>query len=120
MIKDFLDVENAEGMPHLADGTIALDFLLSAKNGVINYAMALTEVTHPQVREILINQLRSALLLHREITDLMMKKGWLHPYNLSEQIQLDTTSSDMALMIAGLELFPGPTDRLGTFATPKY
>jgi similar to spore coat protein len=54
MINDYLDVENAEGMPNLADSTVALDFLLTTKIGVQNLAMALTEVTSPEVRTVLI------------------------------------------------------------------
>lgn len=118
MINDYLEIENAEGMPNLADGTIAMEFLLSAKTGVKTYAIALTEATSSEVRTTLTSQLRDALSLYSEISDLMIRKGWLHPYNLEEQFQLDLKSSQMALTIAGLELFPGPTDRLGTFATP--
>lgn len=36
MINDYLEVRSAEGMPDLADSTIALDFLLAAKTGVRN------------------------------------------------------------------------------------
>lgn len=118
MINDYLEIKNAEGMPHLADGTFALDFLLAAKNGVITYATALTEATNPAVRATLTNQLRDALALHRQISKLMMDKGWLHPYDIGKQFQVDLNSSQMALTIAGLELFPGDTSRLGTFATP--
>ena len=118
MINDYLEIENAEGMPNLADGTVAMEFLLSAKNGIKNYAVALTEATTPIVRQTLTIQLRDALSLHDEISSLMMQKGWLYPHDLDEQAKLDMKSSQMALMIAGFELFPGNTDRLGTFATP--
>lgn len=118
MINDYLEIENSEGMPNLADGTFALNFLLSVKNGIITYSSALTETTHPEVRAALTNQLRDAISLHTEISTLMITKGWLHPYNVSEQFKLDMKSSQMAVMIAGLELFPGDTSRLGTFATP--
>lgn len=118
MINDYLEVKNAEGMPNLADGTFALSFLLFAKNGIITYASALTEVTHPDLRTSLTNQLRDAIALHTEIANLMIAKGWLHPYHVREQFELDMKSSQMALMISGLELFPGDTSRLRTFATP--
>lgn len=118
MIKDYLDVENAEGMPALADATFALDFLLSAKIGVQNYVMALAEATRPEVRKALINQLKSAVALQGEITELMLAQGWLHPHDLSKQAELDIKSVQMAQQIAGLDLFPGNTGRLGNFATP--
>ena len=118
MINDYLEIENAEGMPNLADGTFALNFLLAVKNGIITYASALTEATHPEVRTAFTNQLRDALALHTEISNLMITKGWLHPYHVREQFELDMKSSQMALMVAGLELFPGDTSRAGSFATP--
>jgi len=118
MINDYLEVENAEGMPALADATFALDFLLSAKTGVQNYVLALAEATRPEVRKALLNQLNSAVALHGEITDLMLAQSWLYPHDLSKQAELDLKSTQMALQIAGLDLFPGDTSRLGTFATP--
>ena len=118
MIQDYLEIENAEGMPNLADGTIAMDFLLAAKNGIVNYTTALAEAKNPKARAILTNQLRETISMHKEISDLMIWKGWLHPQNLPAQMQLDLKTAQMALTIAGLELFPGNNDRVGTFATP--
>ncbi|MCX7749740.1 MAG: spore coat protein [Clostridia bacterium] len=118
MKNDYLEIENAEGMPNLADSALALDFLLSAKSAVRFYAAALTEAATPEVRMTLRNDLYNAIDMHKEITELMIKKGWLHPYNVNEQFQLDKKSTEMALKIAGMKLFPGNTSRLGTFATP--
>jgi similar to spore coat protein len=118
MMNDYLDVENAEGMPNLSDSTVALDFLLTAKMGVLNLAMALTEVTSPEVRSTLQRQLQDGIALHGEIAELMMRKEWFHPHDLSHQAKIDVKSSNMALQIAGMDLFPGNTSRLGTFATP--
>jgi similar to spore coat protein len=119
MINDYLEVRNAEGMPKLVDNTIALQFLLLAKSGVRNCAIALTESATPEVRDVLIDQLETALNLHEEISNLMISKGWFHPYNLNEQFALDIKSSQTAVEIAKLDLFPGDTSRLGMFATPE-
>lgn len=32
MIHDYLEIENAEGMPEMADSAVALEFLMSIKN----------------------------------------------------------------------------------------
>lgn len=119
MIKDYLEIRNAEGMPKLVDSTIALNFLLSAKTGVRNCAIALTEAVTPEVRVTLKKQLDSAIDLHEKIYKLMMDKKWFHPYNLNEQFKMDAESSQTTVQIAGLNLFPGDTSRLGTFATPE-
>lgn len=119
MNNDYLDPINSEGMPNLADSLFALDFLMAAKNGVRNCAFALTESATPEARTIIKNQLEEALQMHQEIYQLMMKKGWLHPYNLSEQFQLDLKSAQTTLKIAEMQLFPEDTSRLGLFATPE-
>lgn len=117
---DYLDVENSENMPGLIDSTIALDLLLGAKSGIRNCALALTETANLEARRVLTSLLDSEIALHAEITQLMIDKGWLHPYKVDEQFQLDDISTAASLQIANLQLFPGDTSRLGTFATPNY
>lgn len=119
MNNDFLDPINAEGMPQLADAAFALDFLLTAKTAVRNGAIAIAETASPEARAVLRRQLTEALALHQEISELMLKKGWLHAYQLNEQFKLDMKSADTVVKIANMELFPDHTSRLGTFATPN-
>ncbi|WP_077210789.1 spore coat protein [Bacillus dakarensis] len=118
MNQDYLDPKYAEGMPKMADASFALDFLLSVKTGIRYYAVAITETASPELRMALVNQMEEAIDLYEEATELMIKKGWLHPHDLGKQIEMDIKSADMALAIAEMELFPMDTDRLGTFATP--
>jgi similar to spore coat protein len=120
MNNDYLEVENADGMPGLVDSTIALDFLLGIKSGIRNNAIAISETASPEVRMTLSSLLDSQIDLYSDVTNLLIKKGWLHPYKLDEQFHLDNVSSKTALQIAKLDLFPGATSRLGTFATPNY
>lgn len=119
MINDYLEIRNAEGMPKLVDGTMSLAFLLNAKSGVRNCAVALTESATPEVRAFFRTQLDNAINMHEEISNLMIRKGWFHPVNLEKQFQMDMESSRTAVQIASLDLFPGDTSRLGTFATPE-
>ncbi|SFB51277.1 Spore coat protein CotF [Cohnella sp. OV330] len=115
MNQDYLDPINALNMPEMADTTFAMDFLLRAKEGVRNAAIALTETTSPEARTLLRNQLRQGIAMHQEITDLMMRKKWFHPYELSEQYQLDQLSANNTVMIGQMNLFPGDTSRKGMF-----
>lgn len=119
MINDYLEIRNAEGMPKLVDGTMLLAFLLNAKSGVRNCAIALTEAATPEVRAILRTQLDNAINMHEEVSKLMINKGWLHPIDIDKQFQMDIESSQTAVQIASLDLFPGDTSRLGSFATPE-
>jgi similar to spore coat protein len=119
MNNDYLDPINSEGMPDLADATFALDFLLTAKTGVRNCAIALSETASPEARRVLRKQLEEGLALHEEISKLMINNGWLHPYNVSDQFQLDMKSAKTTVQIAEMKLFPDDTSRLGLFATPN-
>jgi similar to spore coat protein len=118
MNQDYLDPKYAEGMPKMADSSIALDFLLSVKTGIRYYGIALTETADPGLRATLFEQMDEAIDLYEETVDLLLEKGWLYPHDLGKQIELDIKSADMALAIADMELFPIDTDRRGTFATP--
>ena len=120
MGNDYLELEYAEGMPGLVDSTIALNLLIGAKSGIRNCAMAITEIANTEARIKIRELITSQINLHAEISELMITKGWFHPYEVSEQFKIDEMSAQSALKIANLNLFPGDTSRLGTFATPNY
>ncbi|MDN4068288.1 spore coat protein [Paenibacillus vini] len=115
MNTDYLDPINSLNMPEMADMTFAMDFLLRAKEGVRNLSIALTETASPDVRALLRNQLKQGIAMHQEITELMIRKKWFHPYELNEQYQLDQLSAKNTLMIGQMNLFPDDTSRKGMF-----
>jgi similar to spore coat protein len=118
-MQDYLDPRNAEGMPNLADSAFAMDFLLAVKSGIRNYSFAITETANPELRNVLTKQMEVAMDLHIEVSQLMIKKGWLHPYDFKEQFPIDLKAAETAVQIAQLNLFPKDTDRRGMFATPN-
>ncbi|RHW42119.1 spore coat protein [Neobacillus notoginsengisoli] len=120
MNQDYLDPKYAEGMPKMADASFAMDFLLTVKTGIRNYGFAITEASSPELKAVMERQLMEAIDLHEELSNLMMAKGWLYPYDPGKQVELDIKSVDMALAIGDMNLYPTDTDRLGTFATPNY
>jgi spore coat protein CotF len=63
MNNDYLDPINALNMPEMADMTFAMDFLIRAKEGVRNTAIALTETASPEARALLKNNLHQGLAL---------------------------------------------------------
>ncbi|MED5048678.1 spore coat protein [Bacillus siamensis] len=115
MNHDHLDPINSLHVPELADTTFAMDFLLRAKEGVRNTAVALTETASPDVRALLRKQLMEGIAMHQEITDLMVSKKWFHPHDLSEQYKLDQLSTKYTLMVGNMNLFPVETNRKGMF-----
>ncbi|AYB44432.1 spore coat protein [Paenibacillus lautus] len=115
MNTDYLDPINSLNMPEMADMTFAMDFLLRAKEGVRNLSIALTETASPDVRALLHNHLKQGIGMHQEITELMIRKKWFHPYELNEQYQLDQLSAKNTVMIGQMNLFPDDTSRKGMF-----
>ncbi|AFJ60626.1 MULTISPECIES: spore coat protein [Bacillus] len=115
MNHDHLDPINSLHVPELADMTFAMDFLIRAKEGVRNTAVALTETASPDVRALLRKQLMQGIAMHQEITDLMVSKKWFHPHDLSEQYKLDQLSAKNTLMVGSMNLFPVETNRKGMF-----
>lgn len=93
-------LQNMVGMSGMTDQIIASDFLISAKDGIRNYTAAITEAATPQLRTALREQLRAAIQTHEDITNYMVAKGYYHPHELSEQLQVDLTASDTATNLA--------------------
>ncbi|WP_416655912.1 spore coat protein [Bacillus amyloliquefaciens] len=115
MNHDHLDPINSLHVPELADMTFAMDFLIRAKEGVRNTAVALTETASPDVRALLRKQLMQGIAMHQDITDLMVSNKWFHPHDLSEQYKLDQLSAKNTLMVGNMNLFPVETNRKGMF-----
>ncbi|WP_019122706.1 spore coat protein [Brevibacillus massiliensis] len=85
------------GMGGMTDQVVAMDFLISAKSAVRNYAMALTETSTPEIKATLTKQLEEAIDLHEKISMYMIEKGWYHPWNVHQQIKLDQQNIQTAL-----------------------
>ncbi|SDJ80325.1 spore coat protein [Sediminibacillus albus] len=117
-MNDYLDPINAVGMPEQIDSAIALDLLITVKEAVRNYSVALTEAASPEVRTTIRNQMEAAIDFQGEITEMMVRKKWFHPYDVSEQQVLDLQAAQTAVDIAGLKLFPDNNNRKGLFPTP--
>ncbi|MBK0008664.1 MULTISPECIES: spore coat protein [Priestia] len=81
----------------LDDLAIATDLLLSAKNGVRTYAVALTETATPEVRKVLKKQLDEAIELHEKISQYMIDNEMYHAYDVEEQVNHDLKKADKAL-----------------------
>ncbi|MBY0148821.1 spore coat protein [Neobacillus niacini] len=93
-------IQNLMGMGGMTDQVIATDFLISAKAGVRNYAVAITETGTPELKAALREQLNTAIATHEKITNYMISRGFYHPHELSEQLQVDLTVSETALKLA--------------------
>lgn len=113
-----LDIEDFTDMIGFANASAAMEFLLTVKSGIRNTAIALTECATPEVRAVVRNQLFEALDMHEKLSQLMVNKGWLHPYHPREQFQLDMTAAERTATIASMPLFKDRIKVLEAFDTP--
>ena len=90
-------LQNMAGMGDMTEQVIATDFLIAAKSGVKNYALALTEAASPEVRDVLRRQLNDAISTHERISNYVISKGYYHAYNPQEQIRIDMKAADTVL-----------------------
>lgn len=95
-------IETLTGMNALSDQVIAMDLLISAKSGVRNYAMAVTESGTPEVKEILTRHLEEAIDIHEQISAYLTEKGYYHAWNPNEQFNLDVQNINTALNLPTL------------------
>lgn len=86
----------------LNDQMIATDFLISAKNAIKSYAMAITESATPEVRNTLKQHLSDAIELHEQISQYMINKGYYHPTNVQEQLRVDMQAAQQALQTSNM------------------
>ncbi|MBP3971441.1 spore coat protein [Bacillus sp. WL1] len=93
-------IQNITGMSPMTDQVIATDLLLASKTAVRNYAYAITEVTSDQTREVLRQHLHDAIDTHKQVSQYMIDKGYYHPTNVHEQLQVDLTTTQTALNVA--------------------
>ncbi|MET3195676.1 spore coat protein [Bacillus sp. OAE603] len=95
-------IETLTGMDAITDQVVAMDLLISAKSGVRNYAMAVTEAGTPEIKEILTRHLEEALNMHEQLSTYMAEKGWYHAWDTNEQISLDLNNINTALNLPTL------------------
>lgn len=93
-------MQNMTGMGGMTDQVIATDFLIAAKTGVKNIALALTETSTPEVRDTLKQYLNDAIETHEQITQYMVSKGYYHPNDLGAQLNVDLTAAQTALNLS--------------------
>jgi spore coat protein CotF len=67
-------IENLTGMNVLSDQVVAMDLLISAKSGVRNYAMAVTETGTFEIKEMLTRHLIELLICMKKFPHIWQKK----------------------------------------------
>lgn len=92
-------LKNIAGMGDMTEQIIATDLLISAKSGIKNYAVAITEAVTPEVNEVLYRHLQDAIKAHEKISKYMMDKGYYCVNDPQKQVILDIENADTVLNI---------------------
>lgn len=87
--------EKAAGASVLPDRTIAQDLLKDCKFCVFTLSQAITEASHPVVRQFLKTSLSEVIQEQHRIADLMKNKGWYTPYDVSRQLENDQMTAHL-------------------------
>ena len=90
-------IQNIMGIGDITEQVIATDFLISAKAGVRNYAMVISEAITPEVKEVLRRHLDASIDTHEKIADFMIRKGYYHTDDPKAQLMEDFKAADKVL-----------------------
>lgn len=78
----------------LGDQDFASDMLKDSKFAVTSLAKAVTVVTNPQLRELLENELLTAIDEHHQLSDIATSRDWYKPFLApQEQVSNDLEAS---------------------------
>lgn len=95
-------LERLMGVHALTDQVITMDLLISAKSGVRNYAMAVTEAGTPEVKQVLSRQLEDAIAFHERVTAFAIERGWYRPWDVKAQLGAELQNIKTAQELAKL------------------
>lgn len=73
--------------------------LIFAKTAVRTYAIAITETSTPQLRDLLQKQLNAAIALHGKIFQFMLQRGFYPSYDLQKLLANDVANANKALSL---------------------
>jgi similar to spore coat protein len=67
------------------DKGIALELLTMSKSDIVTLASVITEITNPQLRELLGSQLTNSLNEHYKLSDIAVNKQWYNTFSTPQQ-----------------------------------
>ncbi|UQW96221.1 spore coat protein [Rummeliibacillus sp. G93] len=95
-------IKKLTGMDALTEQVVAMDLLNSAKSGIRNYAMAITESGTPEIKATLIRHLEESLDMHEIILNYVMEKGWYQAWDRDKQTELNLQNIETVINLPTL------------------
>lgn len=92
--KNLIEMSNLK----INDQVIAISTDFAMKSAAQAYLSATLMATTPEVRRFINDLLTQKLAAHQSLTELIVKKNWVHPYaNLSEQLTIASEQSNWVM-----------------------
>lgn len=88
-------MEKMPGTSTLPDRTVALDMLKESEFCLMSLTKAAMEATNTEFRQVLNQSLQQCIQDHFRISDVLVEKGWAHPYEVTKQFKEDLQMSRM-------------------------
>lgn len=88
-------MEKMPGTSTMPDRTVAFDMLKESEFCLMSLTKAAMEATNNEFRQVIDQSLQQCIQEHFKITDLLISKGWAHPYKVRQQFDEDIEMSRM-------------------------
>lgn len=88
-------MEKIPGTSTMPDRTVAFDMLKESEFCLMSLTKAAMEATNNEFRQVINQSLQQCIQEHFTITDLLISKGWAHPYKVKQQFKEDLEMSRM-------------------------
>ncbi|HML34621.1 MULTISPECIES: spore coat protein [Sporomusa] len=87
--------ESMPGTSTMADKNISFDMLKDSEFCLMSLTKAAMEATNKEFRQVITQSLQQCIQEHFQISDLLIQKGWAHPYEIKHQFTEDIQMSAM-------------------------
>lgn len=88
-------MEKMPGASTMPDRTVAFDMLKESEFCLMSLTKAAMEATNNNFRQLINQSLQQCIQDHFRITDILIAKGWAHPYEVKQQFNEDLQMSRM-------------------------
>lgn len=88
-------MEKMPGASTMPDKTVAFDMLKESEFCLMSLTKAAMEAVNPEFRQVINQSLQECIQEHFIITDIIVAKGWAHPYGIQQQLAADLQMAQM-------------------------
>ena len=107
-------IQDVAGVDFMTEKDIVTELLLTAKNALNRYCMAIGEITNPELRETLKKHINQLIDSQSQLLNYAVEKGYYRPFNPTEKYK-----DDLKKAYTALDLEPWKLESTEEFYGPK-